>query len=72
MIQSFDEPLVVVALDEGADDPAGRIEALEAMQPEALFLQRADEAPISGSCGRNLLAGAFVQYLDGLGFVGTA
>ena len=44
MIQSFDEPLVVVALDEGANDPARLLEGVEAMQPEALFLQRADEA----------------------------
>ncbi len=38
MIQSFDEPLVVVALDEGADDRAGVLQALEAMQPDTLFL----------------------------------
>src|SRR6186713_3511647 len=44
MIESFDDPLVVIALDEGFDDPAGLLQALEAMEPEALFLQRADEA----------------------------
>src|SRR5262249_61825825 len=44
MIQSFDEPLVVVSLDEGADDRPGLIERVEAVQPQTLFLERAHEA----------------------------
>src|SRR5207245_10409664 len=44
MIQSFDQPLVVVALDKGPNDSAGLVERFEAMQPQALFLERADEA----------------------------
>lgn len=35
---------MVVPLDEGADDRASLGESLEAMQPDALFIQRPDEA----------------------------
>src|SRR5262249_62416183 len=44
MIQSFDEPLVVVPQDESADDRPGLIEGVEAVQPQTLFLEGAHEA----------------------------
>src|SRR4030095_13715458 len=44
MSQPFDQPLVVIALDEGRNDGATLVERVEPMEPEALFLQRAHEA----------------------------
>src|SRR5499427_9866206 len=44
MAESLDEPLGVVAGDELADDPTRLGETLEAMEIEALLLQRAHEA----------------------------
>src|SRR5262245_39665871 len=44
MSQPFDEPLVVIALNEGSNDRAGLVERAEPMDPEALFLQRPHEA----------------------------
>src|SRR5499426_765467 len=44
MAESLDEPFGVVARDELADDPARVGEALEAMEIEALLLERAHEA----------------------------
>src|SRR3954451_24909699 len=44
MIQAFDQPLLVIALDEGANDRTCLVERLEAVQPDALFLERAHEA----------------------------
>src|SRR5262249_42906602 len=44
MTKSLDEPLGVVARDELADDPARVGETLEAMEVEALLLERPHEA----------------------------
>src|SRR5438309_4398841 len=44
MAEPLDEPLSVVARDELADDPARLGEALEAMEIEALLLERTHEA----------------------------
>src|SRR5690349_22080394 len=44
MAQPLDEPLAIVPRDELADDPARLGEILEAMEIEALLLQRAHEA----------------------------
>src|SRR5438093_8760311 len=44
MAESLDEPLGVVPRDELADDPARLGETLEAMEIEALLLERAHEA----------------------------
>jgi hypothetical protein len=44
MAEPLDEPLGVVPPDELADDPARLGQTLEAMEIEALFLQRAHEA----------------------------
>src|SRR5215831_16148706 len=44
MAESLDQPLCVVARDEPADDPTRLDEALEAMEIEALLLERAHEA----------------------------
>src|SRR5262245_12353489 len=44
MAVALDEPFLVVALDEGRDLPLGVREIREAMQPQALLLQRAHEA----------------------------
>src|SRR5262245_20000345 len=44
MPQSFDQPLVVVTLDERRDGEAGLVERVEPMEPQTLFFQRPDEA----------------------------
>src|SRR5262245_10910221 len=44
MSQPFDQPLVVIAFEEGRNDGTGLVERVEPMEPEALFLQRAHEA----------------------------
>src|SRR5215813_9553898 len=44
MPEPLDEPLAIVARDELADDPARLGEILEAMEIEALLLERAHEA----------------------------
>ena len=44
MIQSFNQPLTVIPLDEGTDDHPRLVERVEPMKPETLFFQGADEA----------------------------
>src|SRR5262245_3795108 len=47
MVVAFDQPVRVVALDEGPDLALGMGEIREAMQPQALLLQRAHETRLS-------------------------
>jgi hypothetical protein len=44
MIQSFNQPLMVVPVDEGADDHPGLVEGGEPVQQETLLLQGSHEA----------------------------
>ena len=44
MAQAFNQPFVIILVDEGADNRAGLLEAFEAVQIEALLLERANEA----------------------------
>jgi len=43
MLEPLDEPLVLIALDERPDESACQLQALEAMQVHARFLERAVE-----------------------------